>query len=146
MNAAGLALIITALVLLALLALAPRLRVFDDRRTRLIVIGVLGVLIVGGGTGLTGFASWRAGRAAAEARRELAESLDGADADALRQALDAGEGGVLPGIVRIERRGDEYAFYRPVSVIWVRWCVVGLLAADDTVRLETVRAACPPTP
>jgi hypothetical protein len=126
---------------LVLLALAPRLRWLDDQRRRAVALAVmvLGTLALG--------------LAAVVAVRAEASRLEDDAADELYAALEAtseGEALVLAGEVPLpggatdaaELQRGGVAFYRPVEVLWVRWCMVAVVD-DDKVTVDRVHEPCP---
>lgn len=128
---------------LVLLALAPRLRWLDDQRRRAVALAVmvLGTLALG----LAAVAAVRAEAARREdaAADELFAALEGTgEDDALALAL-AGEV-PLPGGATdaAELQGGGVAFYRPVEVLWVRWCMVAVVEGDR-VTVDRVHQPCP---
>jgi type II secretory pathway pseudopilin PulG len=134
---------LSLLASLALLALAPRLRLFDDQRRRgfalvamLVVVGLLGVA-----------ALWAVRRETAErasaASGELYDALRATGAATL--VADAAAGRPLPGGATsvAELQGGGVAAYRPVEVLWARWCVVGTIAVDGRVTVDRIHRRCP---
>ncbi len=131
--------VVVAVVLLAVFAVAPALRIFDSKRARGVFLGVAGVLVVVGGVAVTRYARYEATRRERRASIELLAALEAAG-----PAKAATGVGVLPGVVRTSVADDGSVLaFRPVEVAWLRWCVVGTVDPKGSASVRRVHAPCP---
>jgi hypothetical protein len=130
---------VVALVLvLGALALAPRMRLFERREARLaFLIGATAVV----GVLLAGATTWVHHTAQSRARTASNQLL--AALEAVPPSTSSVEASSLPGVTRVTRDADGWVAFRPIEVVWLRWCVVGHLDATGRAAVQRVHTACP---
>jgi hypothetical protein len=137
--AAVLALVLGSVILLAL---APRLRLFDDRRTRVGFLVVLGLVALAVPLVAVRLVDRVADDREAAAAAELYDWLAGQDyADAARIALQRPSG--APGVTAARLDDGVLVVARPVVVAWQSRCVIGSLPPDGLPAIKRSSAPCP---
>jgi hypothetical protein len=135
---------VLALVLgsVTLLALAPRLRVFDDRRARVGFLVVLGLVALAVPIVAARQVDQAADDREATAAEELYDWLAGRGyADATRAALE--QPSDAPGVTAARLEDGVLVVVRPVVVAWQRRCVIGRLPPDGLPAITRSSAPCP---
>lgn len=130
---------------IVLLALAPRLRLFDDQRRRGIALAVMAVVVLGGPFLANTLVRREATSRQDAAADRLYEALVAADYGDLaggdpRAALGEAASGVTAWAVRPD---GTVEVVQPVRVAWVRWCVVGEKRPDGDARVDRRTEPCP---
>lgn len=141
--AGGLLVLVVAFV--GVLALAPRLRLFDDRRVRVGFLGVLAVVALVVPLVAIAAVDRTADQREADAAGELFEWLSVRTFDeASTVALgDAGRGGV-PGVSAATVDDDGVlVLERPVVVAWQSRCVIGRYPPAGLPSVKRTSSPCP---
>jgi hypothetical protein len=139
------AVLAAAVVLLALLAVAPLLRVFDSKRVRGTFLMVVALVAVVGGFGARWYAHREARQRERAASLELLAVLEATPPAALRSLAVEGADAASPsGVTGAQLAADgTVRVFRPVAYAWVRWCVLGEVTAEGVASVRRVHAPCP---
>jgi hypothetical protein len=133
--------VVGLLLVLGALVLAPRMRIFDRKEARLAFLIGATVVVLVFAAGATTWAHHTAESRARAASNQLLAALEAVPPS----SPSVGPGG-LPGVTRVTRDGDAWVAFRPVEVLWMRWCVVGHLDAGGRAAVQRVHRACPQGP
>jgi hypothetical protein len=138
----GAGLLALVLGVMTVLAVAPRLRVFDDRRARIGFLVVLAVVAVAVPLVVARAVDRLADTREADAAEEVYAWLSDRPYDlAVAQGLAEPSG--APGVAEATLEGDELVLARPVVVAWQSRCVIGRLAPDGLASVKRSPAPCP---
>jgi hypothetical protein len=138
----GAGLVALLLGMATLLALAPRLRLFDDRRARVVFIAVLAVVAVAVPIVVVRAVDRTADHRQADAADELYSWLSGRPYDdAVTAALTEPSG--APGVSRARLEDGVLVVQRPVVVAWQSRCVIGRYPSDGLPAVKRSPAPCP---
>jgi hypothetical protein len=136
---AGLLVVVLAL---GVLALAPRLRLFDDRRARLAFLAVLAVVAVAVPVVAVAVVDRTADGREDDAATELFDWLS-ARSFSEASAASFGPAGGPPGVSAASIEDGVLVLQRPVVVAWQSRCVVGRYPPDGLPSVKRTSAPCP---
>ena len=137
----GAGLVALLLGLVAVLALAPRLRLFDDRRARMVFIVVLAVVAVAVPIVVVQAVDRTADHRQADAADELYTWLSGRPYDDAVTAALADPSGA-PGVRQARLVDGVLVVQRPVVVAWQSRCVIGQYPADGLPAVKRSPSPC----
>jgi len=135
-------LLVLVVAFVAVLALAPRLRVFDDRRARVGFLVVLAGVALVVPLGLVAAVDRTADAREDDAVDELYAWLS-SRTYAEVGAATAFDPAAAPGVAVVRNDDGAVVLERPVEVAWQRRCVIGRYPTDGLPSVRRTSSPCP---